>query len=91
MTKGMFMSEFLNIEDEHKSWGNKFIDNLVTDIRIAVPESKGYFVRNLKYMAKFAETYPERNLCRHRLKKFRGPIYCNFRKSQSSTTAYMVH
>ena len=46
----MFMSEFLNIEDEHKSWGNKFIDNLVTDIRIAVPESKGYFVRNLNYL-----------------------------------------
>ena len=40
--------------------GNKFIDNLATDIRIAFPESKGYSVRNLKYMAKFAETYPDR-------------------------------
>ena len=38
--------------NEHKSWGNKFIDNLATDIRIAFPESKGYSVRNLKYMAK---------------------------------------
>ena len=28
--------------NEHKSWGNKFIDNLATDIRIAFPESKGY-------------------------------------------------
>ena len=46
--------------NEHKSWGNKFIDNLATDIRIAFPESKGYSVRNLKYMAKFAETYPDR-------------------------------
>lgn len=27
---------------------------------IAFPESKGYSVRNLKYMAKFAETYPDR-------------------------------
>ncbi len=45
--------------NEHKSWGNKFIDNLATDIRIAFPESKGYSVRNLKYMAKFAEIYPE--------------------------------
>lgn len=43
--------------NEHKSWGNKFIDNLATDIKIAFPESKGYSVRNLKYMAKFAETY----------------------------------
>ena len=45
--------------NEHKSWGNKFIDNLATDIRIAFPESKGYSVRNLKYMAKFAETYSD--------------------------------
>ena len=27
---------------------------------IAFSESKGYSVRNLKYMAKFAETYPDR-------------------------------
>ena len=46
--------------NEHKSWGNKFIDNLAADIRIAFPKSKGYSVRNLKYMAKFAETYSER-------------------------------
>ena len=46
--------------NEHKSWGNKFIDNLATDIRIAFPESKGYSVRNLKYMAKFAEIYSDR-------------------------------
>ena len=45
--------------NEHKSWGNKFIDNLAIDIKIAFPESKGYSVRNLKYMAKFAETYPD--------------------------------
>ena len=37
-----------------------FIDNLASDIRIAFPESKGYSVRNLKYMAKFAETYSDR-------------------------------
>ena len=30
--------------NEHKSWGNKFIDNLAADIRIAFPESKGYSV-----------------------------------------------
>lgn len=44
----------------HKSWGNKFIENLSLDIRRAYPESKGYSVRNLKYMAKFAGTYPDR-------------------------------
>ena len=46
--------------NEHKFWGNRFIDNLATDIRIDFPESKGYSVRNLKYMAKFAENYPNR-------------------------------
>ncbi len=45
--------------NEHKSWGNKFIDNLAADLRIAFPEAKGYSVRNLKYMAKFAATYTD--------------------------------
>lgn len=46
--------------NEHKAWGNKFIDNLASDIRIEFPNSKGYSVRNLKYMAKFALAYPDR-------------------------------
>ena len=45
--------------NEHKTWGSKFIENLAADIRIAFPNVKGYSVRNLKYMAKFAETYPD--------------------------------
>ena len=45
--------------NEHKAWGNKFVDNLAKDIRSAFPKSKGYSVRNLKYMAKFAEIYPD--------------------------------
>ena len=47
------------IINEHKSWGNKFIDNLAKDIKIAYPSSTGYSVRNLKYMAKFAAEYPD--------------------------------
>lgn len=46
--------------NEHKTWGNKFIENLASDIRREFPDSKGYSVRNLKYMAKFAQTYPDR-------------------------------
>lgn len=45
--------------NEHKSWGNKFIDNLAADIKISFPNTTGYSVRNLKYMAKFAATYPD--------------------------------
>ena len=43
----------------HKEWGNKFIDNLSNDIKLEFPDSSGYSVRNLKYMAKFSETYPD--------------------------------
>lgn len=43
----------------HKSWGNKFIENLAQDIKLEFPKSTGYSVRNLKYMAKFAATYPD--------------------------------
>jgi len=45
--------------NEHKSWGNKFIDNLAADIKLSFPNTTGYSVRNLKYMAKFAATYPD--------------------------------
>ena len=44
----------------HKVWGSKFIDSLAKDIKIAFPNVKGYSVRNLKYMSKFAATYPDR-------------------------------
>lgn len=46
--------------NSHKIWGNGFIDNLAKDIKVAFPNAKGYSVRNLKYMAKFAMTYPDR-------------------------------
>lgn len=47
------------IINNHKAWGNKFIDNLAADIKVEFPGVKGYSVRNLKYMSKFAETYPD--------------------------------
>lgn len=47
------------IINEHKQWGNKFIENLSTDIKLAFPDTTGYSVRNLKYMAKLAETYDD--------------------------------
>lgn len=35
-------------------WGNKYIETLSKDIRAAFPGIKGFSVRSLKYMAKFA-------------------------------------
>jgi len=48
------------IINSHKAWGNKFIENLAHDIKLAFPSVKGYSVRNLKYMAKFAEKYSDK-------------------------------
>lgn len=45
------------IINEHKAWGNKFIENLARDIKLEFPGVNGYSVRNLKYMAKFATEY----------------------------------
>ena len=53
---------YWRIINEHKSWGNKFIDNLARDIKIAYPNSTGYSVRNLKYMAKYAAEYPDEQI-----------------------------
>ena len=49
-----------NTINAYKSWGNKFIENLASDIRIAFPGTTGYSVRNLKYMSKFASEYPNK-------------------------------
>lgn len=58
--------------NEHKSWGNKFIDNLATDIRIAFPESKGYSVRNLNIWQNLLRSIQIGNLCNRLLHKFHG-------------------
>ena len=46
--------------NEHKAWGNKFVENLAADIKLAFPDVTGYSVRNLKYMAKFALRFPDK-------------------------------
>ena len=48
--------------NRHKVWGNKFIENLSRDLRLEYPEAKGYSVRNLKYMSKFAALFPEKEI-----------------------------
>ena len=48
--------------NEHKTWGNKFVENLAADIKISFPDATGYSVRNLKYMAKFALRFPDKEI-----------------------------
>lgn len=45
--------------NKHKIWGNKFIESLSKDIAAEFPDMKGFSVRNLKYMSRFAEVYPD--------------------------------
>ena len=40
---------------EKSSYGNKFIENLARDIKLNFPAAKGYSIRNLQYMRKFAD------------------------------------
>jgi predicted nuclease of restriction endonuclease-like (RecB) superfamily len=47
----------LQKQNEH-GWGTKIIDNLAKDLKIAFPDTKGFSIRNLKYMRSFAEAYP---------------------------------
>jgi predicted nuclease of restriction endonuclease-like (RecB) superfamily len=44
---------------DNTKYGAKFIDNLARDIQKDFPNLKGYSVRNLKYMRKFAEFFPD--------------------------------
>ena len=60
----------------HKTWGNKFIRNLAVDIQSAFPGSKGYSVRNLKYMAKFAPTYPDKEFVQQAVTQIPWAQYC---------------
>lgn len=41
------------------NWGAKVIAQLSTDLKKTFPDMKGFSVRNLNYMRKFAENYPE--------------------------------
>ena len=43
-------------------WGAKVIDRLSRDLNSEFPDMKGFSVRNLKYMRKFAEVYRERTI-----------------------------
>jgi len=50
-----------SILDKQKTegWGSKVIDRMAYDIKDMFPEMSGFSSRNLKYMRKFAECWPE--------------------------------
>ena len=44
---------------DNSKWGNKFIDSLSIDLKLEFTKVTGFSVRNLKYMKKIAEEYPD--------------------------------
>jgi len=46
-------------KQQNEGWGTKVIDRLSHDLKEAFPEETGFSPRNLKYMRKFAESWPD--------------------------------
>jgi len=49
-------------KQNNEGWGAKVIDRLSFDLKDAFPEMSGFSPRNLKYMRKFAESWPDRGI-----------------------------
>ncbi|HQC19970.1 MAG TPA: PDDEXK nuclease domain-containing protein [Smithella sp.] len=47
---------------KHEGWGAKVIDRLSADLCEAFPDMHGLSPRNLKYMRKFAESWPDKTI-----------------------------
>lgn len=46
-------------QQKEQGWGAKVIENISKDLQNSFPNMKGLSYRNLNYMRKFAETYPD--------------------------------
>ncbi|MFR2794026.1 MAG: PDDEXK nuclease domain-containing protein [Eisenbergiella sp.] len=46
-------------KQEEEGWGSKVIDRMSKDLKDAFPEMSGFSPRNIKYMRKFFECWPE--------------------------------
>ena len=49
-------------KQQTEGWGAKVIDRLSHDLKGAFPDMGGFSPRNLKYMRKFAESWPDRSI-----------------------------
>lgn len=46
-------------KQKNEGWGSRVIDRMSFDLQKGFPDMKGFSPRNIKYMRKFAETWPE--------------------------------
>ena len=54
-----YIGKQIETKIEQQGWGTKVIEQLSIDLQKAFPEMKGFSVRNLSYMKRFAEAYPD--------------------------------
>jgi predicted nuclease of restriction endonuclease-like (RecB) superfamily len=47
-------------KQQDEGWGARVIDRMAYDLKEEFPDMRGFSSRNLKYMRKFAECWPER-------------------------------
>jgi predicted nuclease of restriction endonuclease-like (RecB) superfamily len=47
---------------KQQGWGAKIIDRLSEDLKAAFPDMRGFSPRNLKYMRRFAQEWPDRSI-----------------------------
>lgn len=51
-----------NQEQEKAGWGAKVIDRMSYDLKEEFPDMQGFSARNLKYMRKLAQEWPNREI-----------------------------
>lgn len=56
------IGHFINVQKIHQGWGTEVIKQISKDLTTEFPEIKGFSVRNLNYMAKFADIYSVRKV-----------------------------
>ncbi len=56
------IGHFINHQKQKLGWGASVIKQISRDLMAEFPETKGFSVRNLNYMAQFAENYTPSNL-----------------------------
>ena len=49
-------------KQDDEGWGAKIIDRMAYDLHEGFPDMRGFSARNLKYMRKFAECWPEKKI-----------------------------
>ena len=60
-------------KQEQDGWGKQVIEQLSKDLISRYPDDRGYSVRNLRYMKRFAAAYPDFPILQVPLAELREP------------------